>query len=351
MSVGEDDFEVIRTLGEGCFGKVILVRKMTGKDKSKEYAMKQINKGRVVHNPILKAGVMDERDIMLQVAGVSFFPQLYYTFQTPSFLYYLMDPVDGCELFEFMNKMGVFSPEVAKFYVCQIAMILGYLHDRGIVFRDLKPENMMVRVDTGYLQLVDFGHATSGITDYNHKMYTFCGTRVYKSPEMVNFTEGYTWSCDWWALGIMMYDMLYGTVPYDHPDENVLDKMILEGKIELPKTSTKIKFDEKSWEVVQEFLHPDFNSRLGAGHDDFLEIRYHPYYSNYDWAALEAQTLPTPLGDLSQTLVASVEPAVGFLGPCKSVSYNFDGFEYTHPSLTEDIGIDDICNFQSTMLY
>ncbi|CAD5226332.1 unnamed protein product [Bursaphelenchus xylophilus] len=331
------DFIALKHLGRGNYGQVDLVVKLRGVDKGHEYALKRIEKGRIMHSSSLKRGILTERDILIKLRDHPSFPGLVYAFQTRTCLYLVMEPIYGCELFDFMNIFGTFHQDLTLFYVNQIVLMLEYLHARGIVFRDLKPENMIVMKHNGYIRLVDFGHARSGIYSHSQKMTTCCGTRAYRSPEMINFKRGYTRACDWWALGIIMYDMLFGILPFDHEDDKITTKLILEAPLRFP-TPLGLEIDDSTKEIIRLFLNREYQSRLGAGPDDALEVQRHPYFSSYDWERLRSRQLPFPHNEPLLVLMEKV-PHVDdtiYEGNFEKTYEHFDGFDFTSPEMIEE---------------
>ena len=205
-----DDFEMIRIIGQGAFGKVYLVHcNKTGK----YYAMKCIRKDLIIkHNAI--DNIESEKHILNQV-NHPFIVGMDYVFQKAYRIYFVMDYIQGGELKKHLTQRTRFGDFQAKFYCAQIAIALGYLHKSGVIYRDLKPENILLDKD-GYIKLADFGLAKI-VSEGDRESNSFCGTPEYLSPEMID-GSGHDHTLDWWALGIITYEMLIGIPPFFSQD-------------------------------------------------------------------------------------------------------------------------------------
>ncbi|KAG8144458.1 hypothetical protein E2320_012968 [Naja naja] len=195
-------FELLKVLGQGSFGKVFLVRKIIGPDAGHLYAMKVLKKAS------LKA------------------------FQTEGKLYLILDFLRGGDVFTRLSKEVMFTEEDVKFYLAELALALDHLHSLGIVYRDLKPENILLD-EAGHIKLTDFGLSKESV-DQEKKAYSFCGTVEYMAPEVVN-RRGHNQSADWWSFGVLMFEMLTGTLPFQGKDRNETMNMILKAKLGMPQ--------------------------------------------------------------------------------------------------------------------
>ncbi|KAH0631187.1 hypothetical protein JD844_005389 [Phrynosoma platyrhinos] len=191
-------FELLKVLGQGSFGKVFLVRKITPPDNGHLYAMKVLKKATLKVRDRVRTKM--ERDILVEV-NHPFIVKLHYAFQTEGKLYLILDFLRGGDLFMRLSKEVMFTEEDVKFYLAELALGLGHLHRLGIVYRDLKPENILLD-DEGHIKLTDFGLSKEAI-DHEKKAYSFCGTVEYMAPEVVN-RQGHTQSADWWSYGVLM---------------------------------------------------------------------------------------------------------------------------------------------------
>lgn len=279
------DFEVRGTLGTGTFGRVLLVRLRTSPSLSRPsncFALKILRKTEVIRLRQVEH-VNSERYIMSRVRH-PFIVDLYATFQDSLNIYMLLSYVPGGELFTHLRRAQRFTPDVTRFYLATIILALRYLHSFNIIYRDLKPENLMLD-SRGYLRLTDFGFAK--IVD--DRTWTLCGTPEYLAPEII-LNEGHGKPADWWACGILAYEMLVGYPPFfDETAPGIYEK-ILRGKIYWPRD-----IDRLSKDLVKAFLHPDRTKRLGnliGGAQDVLD---HAWFRGVDWNALERKEIRAPI--------------------------------------------------------
>lgn len=304
------DFEVKGTLGElsrmvslvhyiqlltskqgtGTFGRVLLVRLRTADNSpgSQTYfAMKVLRKSEIVRLRQVEH-VNAERYILSRVRH-PFVVNLFATFQDSLNIYMLLSYVPGGELFTHLRRAKRFTPDVTRFYLATIILALKYLHSFNIIYRDLKPENLLLD-SRGYLRLIDFGFAK--IVD--DRTWTLCGTPEYLAPEIIQ-SDGHGKAADWWACGILCYEMLVGYPPFfDSESAYGIYEKILGGHIHWPRT-----MDRLSRELIKAFLHPDRTKRLGnliRGPQDVLD---HPWFRGVDWDALERREITVSTSFLS----------------------------------------------------
>lgn len=269
-----------RTLGTGTFGRVLLVRLRndTGPSSQNCYALKVLRKTEIVRLRQVEH-VNAERYILSRVRH-PFIVNLYATFQDSLNVYMLLSFVPGGELFAHLRRAKRFTPDVTRFYLATIILALKYLHSFNIIYRDLKPENLLLD-SRGYLRLTDFGFAK--IVD--DRTWTLCGTPEYLAPEIIQ-SDGHGKAADWWACGILCYEMLVGYPPFfDETPYGIYEK-ILKGKIHWPR-----EMDSLSKNIINAFLHPDRTMRLGnlgGGPQDVLD---HPWFHGVDWDALERREI------------------------------------------------------------
>uniref|UniRef100_A0A803U1G9 non-specific serine/threonine protein kinase n=1 Tax=Anolis carolinensis TaxID=28377 RepID=A0A803U1G9_ANOCA len=222
-------FELLKVLGQGSFGKVFLVRKIIGPDAGQLYAMKVLKKASLKVRDRVRTKM--ERDILVEV-NHPFIVKLHYAFQTEGKLYLILDFLRGGDVFTRLSKEVMFTEEDVKFYLAELALALDHLHSLGIVYRDLKPENILLD-EAGHIKLTDFGLSKESV-DQEKKAYSFCGTVEYMAPEVVN-RRGHNQSADWWSFGVLMFEMLTGTLPFQGKDRNETMNMILKAKLGMPQ--------------------------------------------------------------------------------------------------------------------
>jgi hypothetical protein len=272
--------------GTGTFGRVLLVKYRPATsapaNTTRFFAMKVLQKTEVIRLRQVEH-VKAERRILSRVRH-PFIVDLYATFQDSLNIYMLLSYVPGGELFTHLRRAGRFSPDVTRFYLATIVLALKYLHSFNIIYRDLKPENLLLD-NRGYLRLTDFGFAK--VVD--DRTWTLCGTPEYLAPEIIQ-SDGHGKPADWWACGILAYEMMVGHPPFfDETAYGIYDR-ILKGKIQWPRD-----MDPLSRNLIRGFLNPDRTQRLGyllAGADDVLD---HPWFRGVDWGALERREIRVSL--------------------------------------------------------
>jgi len=276
--VGLQDFDLLHVIGKGSFGKVLQVKK---KDTGKIYAMKVLNKKNILENNELEH-TKTEKNILQKLAH-PFLVNLAYSFQTPDKLYFIMDFINGGELFFHLQKDHKFPPDRVKYYGAEIVLGLEYLHNSGVIYRDLKPENILL-TDEGHIILTDFGISKEGLEATDARTATFCGTPEYLAPEVLE-GKGYTKAVDWWSFGTLMYEMLTGLPPFYSQDVQQMYFKIMHADLELPAT---MDHDTKS--ILSGLLDRDPVKRLG----DAVAIKAHPYFKGMDWDKLLRKEVKPP---------------------------------------------------------
>ncbi|XP_051538896.1 ribosomal protein S6 kinase alpha-3 isoform X5 [Myxocyprinus asiaticus] len=276
-------FELRKVLGQGSFGKVFLVKKTTGPDAGQLYAMKVLKKATLKVRDRVRTKM--ERDILVEV-NHPFIVKLHYAFQTEGKLYLILDFLRGGDLFTRLSKEVMFTEEDVKFYLAELALALDHLHGLGIIYRDLKPENILLD-DDGHIKLTDFGLSKESI-DHENKAYSFCGTVEYMAPEVVN-RRGHTYSADWWSYGVLMFEMLTGTLPFQGKDRKETMTMILKAKLGMPQF-----LSSEAQSLLRSLFKRNPSNRLGAGPDGVEEIKRHQFYANIDWNKLFRREMYPP---------------------------------------------------------
>ncbi|KAK7330425.1 hypothetical protein VNO77_24619 [Canavalia gladiata] len=280
--IGPSDFQILRVVGQGSFGKVFLVRKK-GEDclnGDGVFAMKVMRKDTIIkknHVDYMKA----ERDILTKVIH-PFIVQLRYSFQTKSKLYLILDFINGGHLFFHLYRQGIFSEDQARIYTAEIVSAVSHLHKNGIVHRDLKPENILMDAD-GHVMLTDFG--LSKEIDLSGRSNSMCGTTEYMAPEIIQ-GKGHNKDADWWSVGILLYEMLTGKAPFTHANRKKLQEKIIKEKVKLPPYLTS-----EAHSLLKGLLQKDPSTRLGNGTNGDAEIRSHKWFRSINWNKLEAREL------------------------------------------------------------
>jgi serine/threonine protein kinase len=243
-----DSFQVEKQLGKGTFGKVMLVRK---KDNGKIFAMKIIKKALIEKYKHVDH-TKTERKVLEELSH-PFLVKLRYAFQSKTKLYMVMDFINGGELFYHLKKSRVFSVDRARFYAAEILIALEYLHSQGVVYRDLKAENILIDT-SGHIKLTDFGLSKKFFAPENFKTYSFCGTPEYLAPEIL-LGVGHDKSVDYWSLGVLIFEMLSGELPFFNPNKQELYKSIVKAEYQM-----KTYFSPDSQDLIQKLLEPNVRS-------------------------------------------------------------------------------------------
>uniref|UniRef100_A0A671RTM8 non-specific serine/threonine protein kinase n=1 Tax=Sinocyclocheilus anshuiensis TaxID=1608454 RepID=A0A671RTM8_9TELE len=278
-------FELLRVLGKGGYGKVFQVRKVTGADSGKIFAMKVLKKAMIVRNAKDTAHTKAERSILEEVKH-PFIVDLIYAFQTGGKLYLILEYLSGGELFMQLEREGIFLEDTACFYLAEISMALGHLHQKGIIYRDLKPENIMLN-NNGHVKLTDFGLCKESIHD-GTVTHTFCGTIEYMAPEIL-MRSGHNRAVDWWSLGALMYDMLTGAPPFTAENQKKTIDKILKCKLNLPPYLT-----QEARDLLKKLLRRNASTRMGAGPRDALDVQAHSFFRHMNWDDLLSFKIEPP---------------------------------------------------------
>ncbi|XP_077290800.1 ribosomal protein S6 kinase II [Arctopsyche grandis] len=274
-------FELLKVLGEGSFGKVFLVRKVVGQDSGTLYAMKVLRKATLKIRDRERTKM--ERNILVDM-GHPFIVKLHYAFQTSGKLYLILDFLRGGDLFSRLSKEVMFTEEDVKFYLAELALALNHVHSLGIIYRDLKPENILLDQD-GHIALTDFGLSKLPMND---KAYSFCGTVEYMAPEVVN-RRGHSFAADWWSFGVLMFEMLTGNLPFHGATRHDTMTQILKAKLGMPTN-----FSEEAQSLLRALFKRNPHNRLGAGPNGIEDIKRHEFFSTIDWPSLLAKKTRPP---------------------------------------------------------
>ncbi|CAL8070626.1 unnamed protein product [Calicophoron daubneyi] len=291
-----DEFDRIRTLGTGSFGRVMLVKY---KKSGKYYAMKILEKQKVVKLKQVEH-TLNEKNI-LQAINFPFLVNMEFSFKDNTNLYMVLQFISGGEMFSYLRRVNKFSEDDAKFYASQVVLAFEYLHSFDMVYRDLKPENLLID-DTGYIKVTDFGFAKQ----IKGRTWTLCGTPEYLAPEII-LSKGYNKAVDWWALGILIYEMSCGYPPFFADQPIQIYEKIVAGKLRFPpNVSSNLKH------IIKQLLQNDLTKRFGNLKNGVNDIKCHKWFRSINWVAVYRKEIPAP-----------------YIPPCKGPgdASNFDNYE------------------------
>ena len=320
IKVTMDDFDLIKVIGRGSVGKIYLVEYKTDK---KYYAMKSMRKDQLVSEGIVD-NILLERNILME-GQCPFILSLSFFFQTPERIYYITPYISGGDLFHKLKTEIFFKEETVKFYSAQIAIALQYIHDLGIAYRDLKPENILIDQD-GYIKLCDFGSCVK--IRGTEKETSFAGSPEYAAPEMITYS-GHNTMCDWWSLGILIYELLYGNTPFFNMDKNRMYDLINTGSISYPKfiqiegeeKPRNYKISDEAKNLISLLLEKDPGNRMGTS--GLQQIKKHPFFNGISFDDLVKKKIKAPF-----------KPNTKDLKDINSITNNFDE-EYLNLEVSE----------------
>ncbi|KAI7864786.1 kinase-like domain-containing protein [Spinellus fusiger] len=283
QNIGLDDFNFLAVLGKGNFGKVMLAEEKNNKNL---YAIKVLKKRFIIDNDEIESVRSEKR--IFQAANRARHPfliGLHSCFQTESRVYFVMEYVSGGDLMWHIQREP-FSERRAKFYACEVLLALEYFHSQGIIYRDLKLDNIMLGLD-GHIKVADYGLCKESMW-YEQTTGTFCGTPEFMAPEIL-LEQKYGRAVDWWAFGVFIYEMLLGQSPFRGEDEDEIFDAILEDDILYP-----INMSRDSVSICQRLLTRDPVKRLGAGPNDAADIKAHPFFRAVNWDDMLAKRVAPP---------------------------------------------------------
>ncbi|XP_055601016.1 cAMP-dependent protein kinase catalytic subunit PRKX [Uranotaenia lowii] len=274
-----EDFQILKTIGTGTFGRVCLCR---DKVTDKYWAMKILAMADVIRLKQIEH-VKNEKNILEEIDH-PFIVNMRWHAKDDCCLYMLFEYVSGGELFSYLRNAGRFDNATSNFYACEIVLALEYLHALSIVYRDLKPENLLLDRE-GHLKITDFGFAKK----LKDRTWTLCGTPEYLAPEIIQ-SKGHNKAVDWWALGVLIYEMVVGYPPfYDDNPFGIYEK-ILSGKIEWSRHIEPIAKD-----LVKKLLVQDRTKRLGNMKNGAEDIKRHRWFKHLDWDVVYRRQLKPPI--------------------------------------------------------
>eukprot|EP00357_Protocruzia_adherens_P033838 CAMPEP_0115005132 /NCGR_PEP_ID=MMETSP0216-20121206/19671_1 /TAXON_ID=223996 /ORGANISM="Protocruzia adherens, Strain Boccale" /LENGTH=321 /DNA_ID=CAMNT_0002371363 /DNA_START=341 /DNA_END=1306 /DNA_ORIENTATION=- len=270
-----EEYELLQTVGTGSFGRVRIARhKVSGK----YVAMKILKKAEILRSKQVDH-IISENTI-LSCLNHPFLVKMDGFCQDDKYIYFALEYISGGELFTYLRQKERFPVTQARFYGAQVVSMFRYLHNKNIIYRDLKPENLLIDGD-GYLKLTDFGFSKM----IDKRTYTLCGTPEYLAPEIL-LNKGHGRPVDWWCLGILVYEMIAGIDPFSDEDPMAIYQKILRGRIRFPRF-----FDKDAKSLVKHLLVADPSKRYGSvangqGADDIIN---HRWFKELDWDHLESK--------------------------------------------------------------
>ena len=268
-----EDFDLLKVVGKGSFGKVMQVKK---NDTQRIYALKTIRKAHIISRSEV-AHTLAERSVLAQINNPFIVP-LKFTFQSPEKLYFVLAFVNGGELFHHLQKEQRFDINRSRFYTAELLCALECLHGFNVIYRDLKPENILLDY-SGHIALCDFGLCKLDMKDED-RTNTFCGTPEYLAPELL-LGQGYTKTVDWWTLGVLLYEMLTGLPPFYDDNTNEMYRKILSEPLHFPGPEI---VPSAAKDLLTRLLDRRPDKRLGA--NGASEIKAHPFFNQVDWRKL-----------------------------------------------------------------
>ncbi|XP_017045792.1 putative protein kinase C delta type homolog isoform X3 [Drosophila ficusphila] len=331
-----DDFHFLAVLGKGSFGKVLLAEL---RDTTYYYAIKCLKKDVVLEDDDVDSTLI-ERKVLALGTKHPYLCHLFCTFQTESHLFFVMEYLNGGDLMFHIQESGRFSEERARFYGAEIISGLKFLHKKGIIYRDLKLDNVLLDYE-GHVRIADFGMCKLQI--YLDKTAdSFCGTPDYMAPEIIK-GEKYNQNVDWWSFGVLLYEMLIGQSPFSGCDEDELFWSICN---EIPWFPVYISAEATG--ILKGLLEKDYTKRIGSQYSPAGDIADHIFFRPIDWGLLEKRQIEPPfkpqvkhpldtqyfdrvftrervrLTPIDKEILASMDQK------------QFHGFTYTNPHITLD---------------
>ncbi|XP_022766386.1 probable serine/threonine protein kinase IREH1 isoform X2 [Durio zibethinus] len=303
-----DDFEIIKPISRGAFGRVFLAKKRTTGDL---FAIKVLKKADMIRKNAVES-ILAERDILISVRN-PFVVRFFYSFTCRENLYLVMEYLNGGDLYSLLRNLGCLNEEVARVYIAEVVLALEYLHSRHVVHRDLKPDNLLIAHD-GHIKLTDFGLSKVGLINSTddlsgpavsgtsllddeqpqlfasehrqerRKKRSAVGTPDYLAPEILLGT-GHGATADWWSVGIILFELIVGIPPFNAEHPQIIFDNILNRKIPWPRAPEEMSLEAQ--DLIDRLLTEDPHQRLGAR--GALEVKQHVFFKDINWDTLARQ--------------------------------------------------------------
>ncbi|KAI0343168.1 kinase-like protein [Trametopsis cervina] len=279
-------FVLLRCVGKGAFGKVRVVQHKQTRDL---YALKYINKTKCVRMKAV-ANIIQERRLLEEIDH-PFVVNLRYAFQDDENCFFVLDLMLGGDLRFHLERLGSLTEETVRFYVAEIASALAFLHDKRIIHRDLKPDNILLD-ERGHAHITDFNIAVH----YSERrlLTGVAGSMAYMAPEILA-KKGYTYTVDWWSLGVCAYELIFGRRPFRGKTNSDLTHSISKDHLRFPEDA-ETRCSRPGLQALKSFLDRDPSRRLGCkpNGEGFAELRRHPWFQSIDWDTLESKEQTSP---------------------------------------------------------
>ncbi|KAJ5874309.1 uncharacterized protein N7529_002739 [Penicillium soppii] len=281
--IGLDHFNFLAVLGKGNFGKVMLAET---KSSRKLYAIKVLKKEFIIENDEVESTKSEKRVFLIaNKERHPFLLNLHACFQTETRVYFVMEYISGGDLMLHIQR-GQFGLKRAQFYAAEVCLALKYFHENGVIYRDLKLDNIMLTLD-GHIKVADYGLCKENMW-YGSTTSTFCGTPEFMGPEIL-LDKKYGRAVDWWAFGVLIYQMLLQQSPFRGEDEDEIYDAILADEPLYP-----IHMPRDSVSILQKLLTREPELRLGSGPTDAQEVMSHAFFRNINWEDIYHKRVPPP---------------------------------------------------------
>uniref|UniRef100_A0A3B3D8R7 Ribosomal protein S6 kinase n=1 Tax=Oryzias melastigma TaxID=30732 RepID=A0A3B3D8R7_ORYME len=329
--VGMENFELLKVLGTGAYGKVFLVRKNSGHDAGQLYAMKVLKKAAIVQKAKTTEHTRTERQVLEHIRQSPFLVTLHYAFQTQSKLHLILDYVSGGEMFTHLYQRDHFSEDAVRIYIGETILALEHLHKLGIVYRDIKLENILLDSE-GHVVLTDFGLSKEFLEE------EVCGAAVQRPRRNGSVVSQ---SVDWWSLGILMFELLTGASPFtlegERNSQSEVSKRILRCDPPFPSMIGPVAQD-----LLKKLLVKDPHRRLGSGPRGAEDIKAHPFFKGLNWEDLAKKQVAAPfkpelkneldVGNFSEEFTG-MDPVYSPASTPPSTDRLFKGYSFIAPSI------------------